>query len=165
MLQKRTEHIYNKKHLSQATITYSHNFRKKKLRSSWDGPLAQSANSSMFSQQCIARFHTECQLKDTSKEIVEQKYWDEAFNIPPRPGQKPEPSVKIPDESKKEKKKLMHTTRWTPRYPRFCSKKGGSLILQHWTPSQITTMKVIMQLFRTIIDTGFFGFCAVDPVF
>lgn len=157
MLQKRTEHIY-KKHLSQATITYSHNFRKKKLRSSWDGPLAQSANSSMFSQQCIARFHTECQLKDTSKEIVEQKYWDEAFNIPPRPGQKPEPSVKIPDES-------WWVTRRTPRYPRFCSKKGGSLILQHWTPSQITTMKVIMQLFRTIIDTGFFGFCAVDPVF
>lgn len=114
MLQKRTEHIYNKKHLSQATITYSHNFRKKiKLRSSWDGPLAQSANSSMFSQQCIARFHTECQLKDTSKEIVEQKYWDEAFNIPSRPRQKPEPSVKIPDDSKK----LMHTTRWTPPIP------------------------------------------------
>lgn len=67
-------------------------------------------------------------IKDTSKEIVEQKYWDEAFNIPPRPWQKPKPSVKIPDDSKK-KEKLMHTTRHDPPLPQVLFKKRRGLNL------------------------------------
>lgn len=129
MLQKRTEHIYNKKHCSQARTTFSQNFlkKKKKVGSSWDGPFLQFANNSIFSQQCIARFHTQCQHSIQYNRKKKHKNVGSRLSIYLHGHGRSQDSVKNPDGLNKTKIDAYNTD--PHAILGFVQKEGGIVLL------------------------------------